>query len=148
MASKEADVLVGRRCLAKGYINQALEFFTRSADLVEVEDWEALREKLFVGGRIQEMVQVCALGRIPIPREELLARADRALVAKDVDLALDLYELADADRERWERAVDVLIAVPERQRQAVVIADRYLVKRAGPVPLRPAVGTANIRAVK
>jgi len=148
MASKEADVLVGRRCLAKGYINQALEFFTRSADLVEAEDWEALREKLFAGGRIQEMVQVCALGRIPIPREELLARADRALVAKDVDLALDLYELADADRERWERAVDVLIAVPERKRQAVVIADRYLVKRAGPMPMRPSAGTANIRAVK
>ena len=148
MASKEADVLVGRRCLAKGYVDQALEFFTRNAEVVEPEDWMSLREKLLERGRIQEMVQICQLGQIPIPRELLLERADRALVGKDIDLALDLYELAHADDGRWERAIDVLIAIPERKRQAVAIADRYLVKRAGPIPVRTRPGSGNIRAVK
>ena len=33
MPSKEADVLVGRRYLIKGYLDQALELFTRNADI-------------------------------------------------------------------------------------------------------------------
>jgi len=48
----------------------------------------------------------------------LLARGDRALITKDVDLVINLYELAGADRSRWEKVVDVLVVMPERKRQA------------------------------
>ncbi len=96
----------------------------------------ALRAKLLERGRLQDMVRVCQLGQIAIPRDRLLERADRALVTKDIDLLLDLYELADAGPERWEKVVDLLIDMPERKRQALTIADRYLVKRAGPVRVR------------
>jgi len=37
-----------------------------------------------------------------------------------------LYELAGADRERWTKLVDVLTALPDRERQAVEIVDRHL----------------------
>jgi hypothetical protein len=148
MPSKEADVLVGRRYLSKGYIDQALESFTRNADAVQPDDWALLRDKLLDRGRLQDMVRVCELGSVSIPRARLLDRADRALLTKDIDLVLDLYELADADRERWEKVVDVLIDMPDRKRQAVVIADRYLVPHNGPAPVRARVGTATIKAVK
>jgi hypothetical protein len=148
MTSKEADVLVGRRYLAKGYVDQALEFFTRNAAVVADEDWERLRDKLLERGRIQDMVRVCELGQVPLPRERLLERADKALVTKDVDLAIDLYELVGADRARWEKVIDVLIDMPECKRRAVVIADRHLVDHAGPAPLRARTGTTTIKAVK
>ena len=157
MPSKQADVLVGRRYLARGYLDQALELFTRNADVVAAQDWTSLRDKLLERGRIHDMVRVCELGRVPIPSEQLIARGDKALVTKDIDLVIDLYELAGADRVRWEKVVDVLVEMPERKRQAVAIADRYLVDaadaaedittgiRPGPRPIR---GVKAIQAVK
>ena len=139
MASKEADILVGRRYLAKGYLDQALELFSRNADSVAPQDWTTLRDKLLDRGRIQDMVRVCDLGRVPIPSDQLLARGDKALVTKDIDLVINLFELAGADRARWEKVVDVLVEMPERKRQAVAIADRYLVDpAASPAVTRPA----------
>ena len=144
MPSKEADILVGRRYLAKGYLDQALELFSRNADGVAPQDWTGLRDRLLDRGRIQDMVRVCNIGHVPIPSEQLLLRGDKALVTKDIDLVIDLYELAGADRERWEKVVDVLVEMPERKRQAVSIADRYLVEpaaahavvRPGPTPIK------------
>ena len=139
MASREADILVGRRYLAKGYLDQALEFFARNADLVLPQDWTTLRDKLLERGRIQDMVRICELGHVPLPSDQLLARGDKALVTKDIDLVINLYELAGADRPRWEKVVDVLVEMPERKRQAVAIADRYLVDpAAAPATARPA----------
>lgn len=148
MPSKQADILVGRRYLAKGYLDQALELFTRNADAVGHDDWTSLRDKLLDRGRIQDMVRVCDLGHVPLPREQLLVRADKALVTKDIDLVIDLFELAEADRARWEKVVDVLIEMPERKRQAVAIADRYLVdpSAAASASVRPA--PTPIKAVK
>jgi len=146
MASKQADVLVGRRYLSRGYLDQALELFTRNADTVATADWSLLRDKLLDRGRIQDMVRVCELGHVPIPSEQLVVRGDKALKTKDIDLAIDLFELAGSDRDRWEKVVDVLIEMPDRKRQAVAIADRYLVDhgevaastRPGPIPLKKA----------
>ena len=146
MPSKQADVLVGRRYLSRGYLDQALELFARNADIVATTDWSLLRDRLLDRGRIQDMVRVCELGHVPIPSEQLVARGDKALKTKDIDLAIDLFELADADRPRWEQVVDVLIEMPDRKRQAVAIADRYLVDhdevpastRPGPIPLKKA----------
>ncbi len=147
MPSKQADVLVGRRYLTRGYLDQALELFTRNADIVAATDWSVLRDKLIDRGRIQDMVRVCELGHVAIPSEQLLVRGDKALKTKDIDLAIDLFELAVADRGRWEKVVDVLIEMPDRKRQAVGIADRYLVdhsevaatNRSGPIPIKKAV---------
>jgi hypothetical protein len=139
MPSKQADILVGRRYLAKGYLDQALELFTRNADSVAPQDWNDLRDKLLERGRIQDMVRVCDLGHVQIPSEQLLVRGDKALITKDIDLVINLYELAGADRGRWEKVVDVLVEMPERKRQAVAIADRYLVDAsATPAVTRPA----------
>ncbi len=147
MPSKEADILVGRRYLAKGYLDQALEFFSRNADFVAPQDWTTLRDRLLDRGRIQDMVRVCNLGRVPIPSDQLLIRGDKALITKDIDLVIDLYELAGADRARWEKVVDVLVEMPERKRQAVSIADRYLVDPATtPAAARP--GPTPIKAFK
>ncbi len=148
MPSKEADVLVGRRYLAKGWLDQSLELFTRNADIVAADDWNDLRDKLLDRGRIQDMVRVCQLGHVPIPSERLIARAEKALISKDIDVVIDLYELAGASRERWEKVVDVLVEMPDRKRQAVQIADRYLVEGAAvSAPSRPA-PTPITKAVK
>ena len=147
MPSKQADVLVGRRYLTRGYLDQALELFTRNADVVAAEDWSMLRDKLLERGRIQDMVRVCQLGNVPIPSEQLIVRGDKAIKTKDVDLAIDLYELAKADRGRWERIVDVLVEMPDRKRQAVAIADRYLIDHSeAPAVTRP--GPTRIKAAQ
>ncbi len=147
MPSKQADILVGRRYLAKGYLDQALELFSRNVDTVAAQDWSDLRDRLLDRGRIQDMVRVCNLGHVPLPSEQLLVRGDKALVTKDIDLVIDLYELAGADRGRWEKVVDVLVEMPERKRQAVSIADRYLVDpAAAPTAARP--GPTPIKAFK
>ena len=156
MASKQADVLVGRRYLSRGYLDQALELFTRNADTVAIVDWSLLRDKLLERGRIQDMVRVCELGHVPIPSEQLVMRGDKALKTKDIDLAIDLFELAGADRERWEKVVDVLIEMPDRKRQAVGIADRYLVDhdeapaatRPGAIPLTKAIHSRAVKAAQ
>ena len=149
MPSKEADVLVGRRYLAKGWLDQALELFTRNADIVVADDWSELRDKLLDRGRTQDMVRVCQLGRVPIPSDKLIARADKALISKDIDVVIDLYELAGADRARWEKVVDVLVEMPDRKRQAVAIADRYLVDSAAPAaPSQRPAPTPITKAIK
>ena len=115
--------------------------------VVATADWSLLRDKLLDRGRIQDMVRVCDVGHVPIPSEQLIARGDKALRTKDIDLAINLFELAVADRGRWEKIVDVLIEMPDRKRQAVGIADRYLVDhtevaaitRPGPIPIKKAV---------
>jgi hypothetical protein len=56
----------------------------------------------------------------------MLTASDALLKRKDVDGAVRLYELAGADRERWTKLVDVLTALPDRERQAVEIAERHL----------------------
>jgi hypothetical protein len=56
----------------------------------------------------------------------MLTAADGLLKRKDVDGAVRLYELAGADRERWTKLVDILTALPDRERQAVEIAERHL----------------------
>jgi len=145
MPSKKADILIAKRSLAKGYVDQALDAFSRNADAVEANDWEQLRDALLERGRVREMVRVCGLGAVAIPRDELLARADHALVMKNIDQVIDLYELAGADRARWEKAVDVLIDMPDRRRQAVSIADRHLVEGAHPPPQRAV--SLSIKAV-
>ncbi len=66
----------------------------------------------------------------PITRERMLAAADGLLKRRDVDGAMRLYELAGAERDRWLRLVDVLTSLPDRERQAVEVADRHL----GPEP--------------
>jgi hypothetical protein len=38
MPSKQADVLVGRRYLARGDLDQALELFARNTDVVAIAD--------------------------------------------------------------------------------------------------------------
>ena len=146
MPSKQADVLVGRRYLTRGYLDQALELFTRNVAVVATADWSLLRDKLLDRGRIQDMVRVCDVGHVPIPSEQLIARGDKALRTKDIDLAINLFELAVADCGRWEKVVDVLIEMPDRKRQAVGLADRYLVDhkevaattRLGPIPIKKA----------
>jgi len=148
MPSKQADILVGRRYLAKGYLDEALELFTRNADAVGAQDWTGLRDKLLERGRIQDMVRVCTLGHVPIPSEQILARGDKALITKDIDVVIDLYELAGADRARWEKVVDALIEMPERKRQAVAIADRYLVDSTEAVPAGRRTVPTPIKAVK
>jgi hypothetical protein len=148
MPSKQADILVGRRYLAKGYLDEALELFTRNADAVGAHDWTGLRDKLLERGRIQDMVRVCDLGHVPIPSEQLLVRGDKALVTKDIDLVINLFELARADRARWEKVVDVLIEMPERKRQAVAIADRYLVDSTDAAPSGRRPVPTPIKAVK
>jgi len=50
----------------QGYLDQALELFTRNADGATAQDWMALRDKLLERGRIQDMVRVCDLGHVPI----------------------------------------------------------------------------------
>ncbi len=147
MPSKKADILIAKRSLAKGYVDQALDAFSRNPEAVEATDWEQLRDALLARGRMREMVRVCGLGSVAIPREEILARADHALVMKHIDQVLDLYELAGADRARWEKAVDVLIDMPDRRRQAVSIADRHLVECPNPPPPQARVASVSIKAV-
>jgi hypothetical protein len=55
--------------------------------------------------RIPDVVRVCEVGGVPLPRERMLGIADEHLRRKDVDTAIRLYELAGADRERWAHLV-------------------------------------------
>jgi hypothetical protein len=126
MPTRESEVVVGRRYLDRGFVDSALKLFVRNADLVSPGDWTALAQNLMERLRIPDVVRVCELGGVPLPRERMLEMADARLKRKDVDTAMRLYELADADRERWARMVDVLAALPNRERQAVEVAARHL----------------------
>jgi hypothetical protein len=75
----------------------------------------------------------------------MLSVADALLKRRDVDGAVRLFELAGADRERWTRLVDILTNLPDRERQAVEIAERHL----GPEPLPEETrARGHIKAVK
>ncbi len=126
MTSTDAEIFLGRRFLAKGFLDDAMRVFMQHADTVSPEDWSALRDRLMERGRIADVVTVCRTGKIPIPREELLELGDQYLARADVDRAIDLYELIEADQARWERVVDRLIEMPDRFQQARSITARHL----------------------
>jgi len=130
MPASESEVLVGRRYLERGFLDAAMRLFVRNAELVMAADWASLAERLLERNRIPDAVRVCELGGVPLPRERMLVAADASLRRKDVDGAMRLYELAGADRERWGKLVDVLTALPDRERQAIEIVERHL----GPEP--------------
>jgi hypothetical protein len=127
MRSPESEVLVGRRYLEHGFIDPAMRLFARNAMQVSPADWARLAERLMERERIVDVVRVCTLGGIPLPRERLLARGDDLLRRKDVDGAIYFYELADADRERWSKLVDVLTQLPDRDLRAIDVAERHLI---------------------
>jgi hypothetical protein len=131
MPARESEVLVGRRYLERGFLDAAMKLFTRNPELVTAADWTRLADGLLERHRIPDVVRICELGAVPLPRERILSTADASLKRKDVDAAIRLYELVGADRDRWTRLVDVLTSLPERARQAVEIAGRHLgVERA------------------
>jgi thioredoxin-like negative regulator of GroEL len=129
MTHAEAEVFLARRYLAKGFVDDALRILMQHADSVPVEDWVALRDRLLERGRIGDVVMACRAGKIPIPREELLQLGDEYLARSDIDRAIDLFELIEADQARWEQLVDRLIEMPDRFQQARSIAARHLSTR-------------------
>ncbi|HZP43240.1 MAG TPA: hypothetical protein VFD84_17265 [Candidatus Binatia bacterium] len=126
MPASDSEVLVGRRYLERGFLDAAMKLFTRNAGLVTSADWTRLADRLLERNRIADVVRICELGAVPLPRERILATGDAHLKRKDIDSALRLYELGGADRERWTRLVDILTALPDRQRQAIEIVERHL----------------------
>jgi hypothetical protein len=134
MPASDAEVLVGRRYLERGFLDAAMRLFVRNAELVTAVDWTNLADRLLERNRIPDAVRVCELGGVPMPRERMLATADACLRRKDVDGAMRLFELADADRDRWAQLVDVLTSLPDRERQAVEIVDRHLGGQLAPEP--------------
>ncbi|HXJ36340.1 MAG TPA: hypothetical protein VMS22_20080 [Candidatus Eisenbacteria bacterium] len=131
MPTKSSEVLVGRRYLDRGFLDAAMRLFVRNAEAVEATDWTLLAERLMERSRIPDVVHVCEVGGVPLPRERMLAIADDHLRRKDVDNAIRLYELASADRERWVQLVDVLTGLPDRERLAIEVTERHLKPAAG-----------------
>ena len=72
---------------------------------------------------------------MPVPCVQLLALGDGYLRRKDFEGAIRLYELGEADRERWARVVDLLAARPDQERRAIALAERYLVRERPEVEL-------------
>lgn len=131
MAPRTASqVLIARRYLERGFLDTAMRLMVRNAADVETRDWTLLVERLMERGRIVDVVQVCALGGVELPREQLLAIGDARLRARDFDGAKLLFEIAEADTARWERFVDVLTSLPGQERLAVQLAERHLVSLA------------------
>jgi hypothetical protein len=135
MSTKSSEVLVGRRYLERGFLDAAMKLFVRNAPVVEPDDWMRLAERLMERNRIPDVVRVCEVGGVPLPRERMLGIADDHLRRKDVDTAIRLYELAGADRERWAHLVDVLTGLPDRERLAIEVTERHLhPESVGPRP--------------
>src|SRR5580765_7370898 len=133
MSTKSSEVLVGRHYLERGFLDASMKLFVRNAPVVEPADWTRLAERLMERSRIPDVVRVCELGEVPLPRERMLGLADEHLRRKDVDTAIRLYELAGADRERWARLVDVLSGLPDRERLTIEVTERHLTPD-GPPP--------------
>jgi hypothetical protein len=112
MPTKSSEVLVGRRYLERGFLDAAIKLFVRNAPVVDPADWTRLAERLMERSRIPDVVSICELGGVPLPRERMLALGDGHLRRKDVDTCIRLYELGVADRERWTKVVDVLTGLP------------------------------------
>jgi hypothetical protein len=149
MPASESEVIVGRRYLERGFLDAAMRLYVRNAEFVTAADWTRLADRLLERNRIPDVVRICELGGVPLPRERMLSAGDACLKRKNVDDALRLYELAGADRDRWTRLVDILTALPDRVRQAVEVADRHLAAVAVP-PAEPeeAKVPRHIKAVK
>ena len=130
MPASASEVLVGQRYLSRGFLDDAMKLFVRNAELVGSADWSRLAEGLLERHRLQDVVRVCELGAIPLPRERFLVLGDARLRRRDLDGAKLLYELGAADVARWDGFVDVLAGIPGRERLAVEIADRHLVGAA------------------
>jgi hypothetical protein len=110
-----AEVEVARRYLNHGFLDAAMRVFGRHAAQVTPDDWTLLVRCLVERGRIAEAVEVCRMGDVPFPREELLTLGDRHLRRRDIDGAINYYELADADDDRWNVVVDLLSRLPGRE---------------------------------
>jgi hypothetical protein len=141
-ARPHAEVEVARRYLNQGFLDAAMRVFGRHVAHVTTADWTLLVGRLVERGRIAEAVEVCRMGDVPFPREELLTLGDRHLRHKDVDGAIHYYELADADQERWDVVVDLLSRLPGRGLQAVALAERHLVHGASRLRSFPFVASA------
>jgi hypothetical protein len=139
MPASQTDVLVGRRYLDRGFLDAAMKIFIRNASLVSPKDWTVLSERLLERQRMADVVRVCEVGGVPLPQQKMLEQGDLHLRRKDFAAAIRLYEMADADRERWTRIVDLLTAVPERGRQVLEIAERHL-GAAATTPVRLVAG--------
>ena len=127
MPTATSQLLIARRYLARGFLDTAMHLLVRNAEAASPADWQRLVDRLMERQRIADVVRVCAIGGIPLPRERLLALGDARLQGRDVKGAKLLYELAEADPPRWERFIDVLTVSPDLERLAVEIADRHLV---------------------
>ena len=143
MPGSKSEVLVGRRYLERGFLDAGLKLLVRNAEHVSREDWVLLAERLMDRNRVSDVVAICELGSIPLPRQRLLELGDSYLQRRSVDSAIRLYELAEADQDRWLRTLDVLTGLPERQRQAVSIVERHLND-----PADDSAPTTHIRVVK
>ena len=148
MPASDSEVLVARRYLDRGFLDAALKLLVRNAELVTSADWSKLAERLMERNRIADVVRVCELGEVPLPREKMLGLADRHLRRKDIDSAMRLYELVGADRERWVRLLDVLTALPDRERQAVEVVERHLRPEPRVEDTRKTPSPRHIKAVK
>ncbi len=126
MPASESEVLVGRHYLERGFLDAAMSLFVKNVACVDTVDWSRLADRLLDRNRIADVVRVCELGAVPLPRERMLQSGDLALRRRDVDSTMRIYELADADRERWARLVDVMTGIPNRSRQAIEVAERHL----------------------
>jgi len=133
-----SELTIARRYLDHGFLDVALRMFARNAEHVQSDDWMRLVDSLVESGRVTEAIETCRLGGVPMPRRELLALGDRSLRRQDVDAAINYYELAEADYERWDALVDVLVRQPARELQAIAITERHL------VPSRPTVEPVRV----
>ncbi|MFN8544016.1 MAG: hypothetical protein U0807_07415 [Candidatus Binatia bacterium] len=127
MPARQSEVLVARRYLERGFLDAAMRLFIRNADQVKAADWSRLADRLMERNRVLDVVRVCELGGVTLPRERMLAMGDGYLARRDFDDAIRFFELADADRDRWARLVDALTGVPDRELQARGVAERHLV---------------------
>jgi hypothetical protein len=134
----QAEVVVARRYLEHGFVDAAMRIFARRAPQVTADDWQQLVTRLLERGRVNDAVDVCRLGDIPLPRQELLTLGDRQLRRKDVDGAIHYYELAGADLGRWSALVDVLTRLPGRELHAVEMAGRHLLATEEPAVIAAA----------
>ena len=141
MHAGHSTVFIGRRYLERGFLDAAMRLFVRNAALVEKRDWALLVERLMDRHRIVDAVRVCEIGGVPVPRAQLLALGDGSLQRKNFEAAIRLYELGDADRERWARMVDLLTGRPDQGRRAIALVERYLVSEAPKI--EPRLAAAN-----
>ena len=79
MPASDSEVLVGRHYLERGFLDAAMNLFVKNAELVATADWSRLAERLLDRNRIPDVVRVCELGAVPLPRERMLQSGDLAL---------------------------------------------------------------------